>query len=65
MAEARADALVFRAETAASVLPEVGELAAAHWREVEAELHGGGISVSSEPGKGSTFIAVLPKSEKQ
>ena len=30
-----------------------------------AELHGGDISVSSEPGKGSTFIAVLPKSEKQ
>ncbi|MBD5647023.1 MAG: GNAT family N-acetyltransferase [Desulfovibrio sp.] len=34
--------MVFREETAAAVLPEVGELAAAHWSEVEAELHGGG-----------------------
>ena len=42
MAEARAERLVFREETAAAVLPEAAELAAAHWREVEAELHGGG-----------------------
>lgn len=42
MAESRAEALVFREEAAAAVLSEVGELAAAHWREVEAELHGGG-----------------------
>ena len=41
MAEERAGRLVFREEAAARVLPEATELAAAHWREVEAELYGG------------------------
>ena len=41
MAEEWAEGLVFREETAASALPEAAELAASHWREVEAELHGG------------------------
>ena len=36
-----APGLVFRQEGAAEVLGEATELAAAHWREVEAELHGG------------------------
>lgn len=41
MAEEGAEGLVFREEAAASVLPEAAALAAAHWREVEAEMHGG------------------------
>ncbi|MDE7241056.1 MAG: GNAT family N-acetyltransferase [Desulfovibrio sp.] len=32
--------MVFREEAAAAVLPEAAELAARHWREVEAGLHG-------------------------
>ena len=42
MAEERAGRLVFREEAATAVLPEAARLAAAHWREVEAEMHGGG-----------------------
>lgn len=41
MAGEPAQSLVFRQEGAAAVLAEVAELASAHWREVEAPLHGG------------------------
>lgn len=40
MAE-RTAGLVFREEAAAEVLPEAARLARDHWREVEAQLHGG------------------------
>ena len=42
MAEETTGDLEFHEETAAAVLPEAAELAAAHWREVEAAMHGGG-----------------------
>lgn len=38
--EARAAALTFREERAADVIAEAAGLAARHWREVEAPLHG-------------------------
>ncbi|MBD5416693.1 MAG: GNAT family N-acetyltransferase [Desulfovibrio sp.] len=41
MKDEAAPGLVFRQEGAAEVLGEATELAATHWREVEAELHGG------------------------